>query len=79
MASEAEFLQIIGRAVVDPGFRAQLAVDPATAARSAGVELTTAQLAALRLDSGQGVAQLLDERLPKHSAELWLCGWGAAA
>ena len=65
MATEQELYQVIGRAVVDPGFRARLAADPVAAAAEVGVTLTAAEAAGLKAEDGQGVAQVLAERLPK--------------
>ena len=65
MATEQELYQVIGRAVVDSAFRARLAADPVAAAAEVGVALTPAEAAGLKSEDGQGVAQVLDERLPK--------------
>ena len=65
MATEQELHGLIGRAVVDKAFRARLAADPVAAAAEAGVALTAEEAAGLRSDGGQGIAQVLEERLPK--------------
>ena len=72
MATEQELHQLVGRAVVDKAFRARLAADPVAAAAEAGVTLTAEEAAGLRSEDGQGVAQVLEERLPKVRG-LWYC------
>ena len=44
----ANIERIVGRAIVDQGFRAQLLVDPERAARLAGVSLSAAELDQLK-------------------------------
>ncbi len=65
MATEKEMYELIGRAVVDHEFRAQLMADPEQAAKEAGYTLTSEQLAALKSTDGKGLAAILNERLPK--------------
>ena len=65
MATEQELYEVIGRAVVDPAFRARLAADPVAAAAEAGVALTAEEAAGLTSEGGQGIAQVLADRLPK--------------
>ena len=65
MAREQELHRVIGRAVVDKEFRTRLAADPVVAAAEVGVVLTAEEAAGLRSEDGQGVAQVLEERLPK--------------
>ena len=65
MATEEEMYALIGRAVADPEFRGKLAADPEAAAGEAGYALTAEQVAALKSAEGQGLATVLEERLPK--------------
>ena len=73
MATEQELYQVIGRAVVDKEFRAWLAADPVAAAAEVGVVLTPEEAAVLKSETGQGVAQVLEERLPKMG-HIWCIG-----
>jgi hypothetical protein len=62
--------QLIGRALSDEGFRAQLIEDPEQAARGLGLTLTPYELAALRTMDANKLASLiqdLDERISKTS------------
>jgi hypothetical protein len=62
--------QLIGRALSDEGFRAQLIEDPEKAARGLGLTLTPYELAALRTMDVNKLASLiqdLDERISKTS------------
>jgi hypothetical protein len=62
--------QLIGRALSDEGFRAQLIEDPEQAARGLGLTLTPYELAALRTMDVNKLASLiqdLDERISKTS------------
>ena len=68
MATEKEMYELVGRAVIDAAFREQLLADPAGAAAAAGYALTAEQLAALKSADGQGLAALLEDRLPKSFA-----------
>ena len=65
MTTEQRLHQVIGRAVVDKEFRARLAADPVAAAAEVGVALTAEEAAGLRSEDGHGVAQVLEDRLPK--------------
>jgi hypothetical protein len=72
LATEREFQELLGRALADEAFRAQLFDDPRQAARDAGYDLTEEQLAALKTIDTQTIAEALDERLVKKtSANLW--------
>jgi hypothetical protein len=66
MATEKEMHEVIGRALVDPDFRASLKVNPETAVQEAGYELTREQLAALRQVELSSVAESLGERISKE-------------
>jgi len=70
MATEKEMHELIGRAVMDVGFRKKLLADPKAAAKEAGITLTKEQLVALKSPDGKGLAALLEERLPKFSGPL---------
>ena len=65
MATEEEMYALIGRAVADPEFRSKRAADPEGAAMEAGVTLTEEQLASLKSQEADGLATVLEERLPK--------------
>ena len=67
MATEQEWQEPLGRALVDEAFRAQLFDDPRQAAREAGYDLTAEQLAALKATDIQSIAEALDERLVKKT------------
>ncbi len=67
MATEKELEQLLGRALTDEEFRAQLFDDPQQAARDVGYELTAQQLATLKSIDMQTVAENLDQRLLKRS------------
>jgi hypothetical protein len=67
MATQEEMYALIGRAVADAEFRAKLAADPEAAAKEAGYVLTEEQLATLKSAEGQGLAAVLEERLPKSA------------
>jgi len=60
MATKKEMHELIGRAVLDPTFRRQLAADPITAAQLAGFRLTPTQLHALRKVDIRLMGQQLD-------------------
>ncbi len=64
--------QLIGRALSDEGFRAQLIEDPEKAAMGLGLTLTPYELAALRTMDAHKLASLiqdLDERISKTSLD----------
>jgi hypothetical protein len=65
LATERELQELLGRALADEAFRAQLFDDPRQAARDAGYDLTAEQLAALKTIDVQSIAETLDERLVK--------------
>lgn len=65
MATQEEMYALVGRAVMDAEFRQKLLADPEAAAQEAGYTLTEEQLAALKAAEGQGLAAVLEERLPK--------------
>jgi nucleoid-associated protein YejK len=65
LATEKEWQELLGRALADEAFRAQLFDDPRQAAREAGYDLTEEQLAALKTIDIQSLAEALDERLVK--------------
>jgi len=65
MASENEMYQLIGRAVVNGEFRKKLAADPQAAAKELGVTLTPKQLEGIQTVEGKGLAEVMEERLPK--------------
>ena len=65
MATEKEMHELVGRAVMDVGFRKKLVTDPKAAAKEAGITLTEEQLAVLKSAEGKGLAAVLEERLPK--------------
>ncbi|MBN1140088.1 MAG: Franean1_4349 family RiPP [Anaerolineae bacterium] len=67
MATEQEWQELLGRALADEAFRAQLLDDPRQAARDAGYALTEEQLAALKMIDTQTLAEALDERLVKKT------------
>jgi hypothetical protein len=66
LATEKEWQQLLGRALADEAFRAQLFDDPRQAALGAGYDLTAEQLAALKATDIQTLAEALDERLVKR-------------
>jgi hypothetical protein len=65
MATEKELYELIGRAVADGEFRKKLMADPQAAAQELGYTLTEEQLASLKSAEGKGLADVLEERLPK--------------
>ena len=65
MATEKEMHELVGRAVIDAEFRTKIKQDPIAAAQELGFSLTPEQLEALQSTDGKGLADLLDERLPK--------------
>jgi hypothetical protein len=65
MATEEEMYALIGRAVVDAEFRKKLMEDPEAAAKEAGYTVTAEQVATLKSAEGQGLATVLEDRLPK--------------
>ena len=65
MATEKEMHELVGRAVMDVGFRKKLVADPKAAAKEAGIILTEQQRAVLKSAEGKGLAAVLEERLPK--------------
>ena len=71
MATEKEWQELLGRALADESFRAQLFDDPRQAAREAGYDLTVEQLAALKTIDIQTLAEALDERLVKKTGFTW--------
>jgi hypothetical protein len=71
VATEKEMHELIGRAVIDPDFRAKMMTDPGEAAREISITLTSEQVAALKKTEGKGMAVVLDERLPKVSGYIW--------
>jgi len=67
LATEKEWQELLGRALADEAFRAQLFDDPRQAAREDGYDLTEEQLAALKTIDIQTLAEALDERLVKKT------------
>jgi hypothetical protein len=65
MATEKEMYEVIGRALVDPDFRASLKESPKAAVEAAGYELTSEQLAALRDADLSAAAESLGDRISK--------------
>jgi Ribosomally synthesized peptide prototyped by Frankia Franean1_4349. len=65
MATEEEMYSMIGRAVVDAEFRKKLMEDPEAAAKEAGYTVSAEQVATLKSAEGQGLAAVLEDRLPK--------------
>ncbi|MBM3133916.1 MAG: hypothetical protein FJZ89_01225 [Chloroflexi bacterium] len=65
MATKKEMYELVGRAVVDAEFRKKLRENPEQVAKEAGYTLTAEQLAALKSPDLQGLADILEERLPK--------------
>jgi hypothetical protein len=57
--------ELIGRAIADPDFRADLIADPPKAIKEAGYELTEEDLAKLRQIDLRGAAEALEERISK--------------
>jgi len=65
MASEKEYAELVGRAVLDKELRQKLLTDPLGVAQSMGLTLTGEQLAQLKaLDLGK-LSEGLDERISK--------------
>ncbi|MBN1140093.1 MAG: hypothetical protein JXM73_26220 [Anaerolineae bacterium] len=67
MATEKEMYELLGRAVVDPEFRAALTADPARTVAVLGITLTEDQVAGLQASDLAAVTEGLDERLSKLS------------
>ena len=67
MATKNEMYELLGRAMADAAFRAQLIADPLKAAQGAGYTLTTEQLDGLKKSDLKGLSEGLDERLSKLS------------
>lgn len=65
MASEKELHELLGRAMVDEGFRKSLIADPAAAVSGMGISLTDEQLAALKATDFTQMSGSVDERLSK--------------
>lgn len=65
MATKQEFLELIGKALVDDAFRAKLFADPVAAAREAGVELTPEQQNQLSSSDLKALVEDIDTRLSK--------------
>ena len=72
MATEQQWQELLGRALVDEAFRAQLFDDPRRAVRDAGYDLTAEQLAVLKTIDLQTMAEALDERLVKKIGSAFL-------
>ncbi len=70
MATEKDWLELLGRALADEAFRAALFDDPRQAAQDAGYDLTDEQLATLKGIDVQTLAEALDERLVKKTGPL---------
>jgi len=66
MATEKEMYELIGRALVDTGFRMSLKENLQLAVREAGYDLTPEQLAALRQVELSSVAESLGDRISKE-------------
>ncbi len=73
MATQKELHELIGRAMLDDEFRAQLAADPAKAAAETGCELTEDQAAALKGTDLKTESEGLGERLSKYAAYYARC------
>jgi hypothetical protein len=71
MATEKELGELIGRAVTDLDFRAQLMEDPEKAIKDAGYDITEEQLAGLKAVDLSSVSGILDERLSKSGYDFW--------
>jgi hypothetical protein len=72
VATEREIQELLGRALADEAFRAQLVDDPRKAVQEAGYDLTEEQLAALKMIDTQTLTEALDERLVKRTGvNLW--------
>ena len=65
MATEKEFHELIGRAIVDREFRAKVMEDLEKAVQEAGYELTEEQVAALKAVDLKSAAKDLDKRISK--------------
>jgi hypothetical protein len=65
LATEKEWQELLGRALADEAFRAQLFDDPRQGALDAGYDLTAEQLAVIKATDIQTLAEALDERLVK--------------
>jgi hypothetical protein len=65
MATEKELSELIGRAVTDLDFRAQLIEDPEKAIKDAGYDITEEQLAGLKAVDLGSLSDTLGERLSK--------------
>jgi hypothetical protein len=66
MATDKEYAELVGRAVLDLDLRRRLLADPLALAQSMGLTLTDEQLAQLKaLDLGK-LSEGLDDRLSKR-------------
>lgn len=65
MASQEELYHLLGKALAEPDFRAQLSADPLGAAASINVTLNAEDVAALQASDMSKMAEGLDERLSK--------------
>jgi hypothetical protein len=75
MATDREMLQVIGLAAVNGDFRKKLATNPVQAATDLGFTLTPDQIESIKRVEGKGMAEVLEERLPKMFGNSW-GGWG---
>jgi hypothetical protein len=62
---KSQMYELIGRAIADPDFRADLVADPQKAITEAGYELTEEDLAKLGQMDLKGAAEELGERISK--------------
>jgi hypothetical protein len=65
------FNELIGRAVTDLDFRAQLMEDPEKAIKDAGYDITEEQLAGLKAADLDSLSDSLGERLSKSGYDFW--------
>ncbi|HWQ67321.1 MAG TPA: Os1348 family NHLP clan protein [Methanospirillum sp.] len=65
MALEREIYEIIGRAVADKNFRAELMKDPKQATRELGYTLTDEQIASLKESELGQISEELNARISK--------------
>ncbi len=71
MATEKEFAELVGRAVLDENLRQRLLTDTSGVVQELGLSLTGEQLAALKsLDLGK-LSEGLDERLSKRGPQFF--------
>lgn len=63
MATKQQLLQLVGKSVIDPDFRAKMDSDPAGTAKNEGVDLTDEQLKWLKSSPSQ--LKTFNERLKK--------------